>query len=161
MELAAYLAGLFFTLFLCAIWKFRSSVKQFISRVTADIEQPVTVVAAANDNLIVRRTRELLSERSIWDKNYQGHCVLGEKLTLYCALALSAKELTGNYDLLAAYRQTLLQAISKKYPERYHYNPNPLSFGQDPLLNFNNHPSTSYDDLISLLDGVVIQNKTT
>ena len=160
MAWIAFILGVGIGFVVCIIWWFRQSLLRVWHRITVKPESPVFASVTYKDYVIVCRARDLLSSKSIWNKNYQGHCILGESLSLYCALALAAKELAGSYQLSAAYRQFTLAAILQKYPKRYRYNPDPVGLGQDPLLNFNNFPSTCHSEVLALLDDVATKLQT-
>ena len=127
----------------------------------SQIEQPVDVNLAQKDLGILKRTLELLVSVENWDKNYQGHCIYGEKLNLYCALALAAKEKTGGFDGSAPYRHFLLKLIHNKYPKRYRYRSFINSNNKDPLLSFNNHPKTIHKDVVDILNQAIAQMEST
>jgi len=70
--------------------------------------------------------------------------VFGEQLTLYCALALAGKEISGFYNENAGYTQEISLQIQKQFPDRHHLNTPAGYICINPILNFNNHKQTTF-----------------
>lgn len=105
----------------------------------SDVRPPVT----AADLRIVKRAREVLSSAAKWNRADNRVCPDGAKVfSLYCALQVATKEVTGN----AAHRGAALQearfvvdeiAVGRNYEHR--------------LMNYNNDPTTTFEDIQEVL----------
>ena len=106
------------------------------------------------DVSVIRHALSLLSSEQKWAKNRGFHCIYGEQYTLYCALALAAKQVLGQYNEQAGYAQEVLIQIHKKFPDR-------LISGKrsyfNYLLNFNNNTRTTFSDVRNILKSTLAQ----
>jgi len=102
-----------------------------------------TVPPTSDDLRIVQRTRQLLSDPGIWNKNDDRRCPPNpQKWSLFCALTQATTEIAGGVH----YRQPALQVVREVLNEldgsrvRLHR-----------LMEYNNDPQTSLEDIHNLL----------
>jgi len=105
----------------------------------SDVRPPVTDV----DLKIVKRAREILNSPAKWNRADNRVCPESAKaVSLYCALQVATKEVTGN----ANHRGAALQEARFVVDE--------ISFGRNyehRLMNYNNDPTTTFEDVQEVL----------
>lgn len=97
-----------------------------------------------HDVAILERTIELLAEESDWSRNDDRNCEPGEqKLSLYCALEQASIEVAGEMKHRAAALQEVRYAIQRQNPD--------VEYAHR-LMDYNNDPQTSFQDLHAALE---------
>jgi hypothetical protein len=97
------------------------------------------------DTTILRRARRLIETSREWDRSDDRNCdndapgVIG----LYCALVRATFESMGKYYHRQPAMQRVRQAIDEQWRDRV---------TAHRLMDFNNHPDTTLDDVIAVLD---------
>jgi len=109
-------------------------------------ESPVS----QKDIKILKRASKFLSDESSWDKNYDRYCLIWVKKSLFCAIALAQKEVDGKYIHGSTSIQNIRFIIDDKYPERWKYH---------PIMEFNNHPKTTFTEVQQLLADAIVRIK--
>ena len=100
------------------------------------------IIIPTSDSEILEREKELLSNEMTRSKNSEGHWVSGEKLTLYCVLALAAMESNGKFDINATYSRAVMLKITSQFAPRLDIQDNRKYWNRSLLLTFNNHQFT-------------------
>lgn len=96
-----------------------------------------------HDVVILERTIQLLDEEGKWLKSGDRSCEnTGPNLNLYCALRQASIDVTGEFQHRSAALQAVRHSIERQNPgvEYAHR-----------LMDYNNDPGTSYDDLQAVL----------
>ena len=151
--LFSYILGGVITLALCIVWKFRSyfSIHKVQMHFFRRKEKTGPVVIGKNDSKALEAAmKSLLSER-VWTKNSEGHCIAGEKLTLYCALAIAAKEINGIVDINAGCFRIIMLEISRQYSTRLNVEHKRKFWSRELIYKFNNHHLTQHQEVLALL----------
>ena len=94
------------------------------------------------DIIVLRRASEFLNEENNWDKNKDRHCLIWEKKSLFCAIALAQKEINGVYIHGSTSIQQVRYIIDEIYEDRWSVH---------PIMEFNNHSETSFADVENTL----------
>lgn len=159
LNASSFLSGMLLALLVFVVWQKRYAVSV---KMTRPIKPAIPTHCRCNpDDLhVTHRALEMLDSKSAWTKNNAVHCINGGPVTLFCALALSAKEINGTYNESAAYIQEVLTTILEKFPERYNVYNNESHQCFDLFFVFNNHEMTTYDDVIHLLKAAEVNIKT-
>jgi hypothetical protein len=83
--------------------------------------------------------RELLRDEALWDREDDRDCENdGSRISLYCALARSTAAKMGRYQHRQPAMQAVRRVIAAEWPERV---------VDHRLMNFNNDPRTTLDDV--------------
>ena len=98
--------------------------------------------ASQTDLDILLRADELLQEEANWDQKNERHCLIWAKNNLFCALALAQREVIGEYDHHGIPTQEIRFTILDQYPQRW---------SRHPIMDFNNHPDTSFVEIKKVL----------
>ena len=137
--------------------KFLFIVAILLLRITIDAQTPSQQTTASNDSevrppvteadlKIVKRAREILNSPAKWNRTDNRVCPDTAKVfSLYCALQVATKEVTAK----ANHRGAALQEARFVVDE--------ITFGRNyehRLMNYNNDPSTTYEDIQEVL-GIV------
>ena len=95
------------------------------------------------DLRIVKRARELLNSPSKWNRADNRQCPEGAKtISLYCALQVATKEVTGKADHRGAAPQETRFVVDELTSKRNY---------QHRLMEYNNDPTTTFDDIQEVL----------
>jgi len=86
---------------------------------------------------------KLLSDKSVgWNRNDDRLCICGESWSLFCALARSSIDVTGEYVHRRVAIQEVRFTINDNFPDRWQ---------RHQLQEFNNHIDTRFEDVIWVL----------
>ena len=97
------------------------------------------------DIQIVVRANEILSDDSKWSKADDRKClddIDAKKYSLFCELYKASLDIVGEYNHRKPGLQQVRWIIGDKYRNR---------LDNHRLMNFNNHPDTTFDEIKSLL----------
>ena len=95
------------------------------------------------DLKIVKRARDLLSSPSSWNRADNRECPPGAKtFSLYCALQVATKEVTGKMEHRGAAPQEARFVVDEITLQRNY---------QHRLMDYNNDPSTTFNDIQEVL----------
>ena len=95
------------------------------------------------DQAILSETINLLSSEAGWNKDDDRQCPDGQpKLSLYCALYQASKSVSGNFHHESAVMESVREAIEVKTPN--------VTYAHI-LMDFNNSPSTTLEDVHEVL----------
>ena len=95
-----------------------------------------------SDLKVLEQAKILLDKEENWDKNDDRHCLIWDKKSLFCALALAQKEIEGHYCHRSIPIQEVRFTIVDQYPGRW---------SDHPIQDFNNHADTTYEDVCKIL----------
>lgn len=100
------------------------------------------------DLTILRDARRRLEAAPSWDRADDRDCENDApgSLSLYCALARATREAMGKYY----HRQPAMQSVRRAIDERWRDR-----VVSHRLIDFNNHPATTMDDVLAMLDRAV------
>ena len=107
-------------------------------------ESPVS----EKDVQILKRAASFLETEETWDQNYDRYCLIWIKKSLFCAIALAQKEIDGKYIHGSTSIQHVRYIIDDEYKSRWKYH---------PIMEFNNHPDTTFEEVKKLLSGAIIR----
>jgi len=85
---------------------------------------------------------KLLQDGGGWNRNDDRLCICGETWSLFCALARSSIDVTGEYEHRRVAIQEVRFTIDDNYPDRWK---------QHQLQDFNNHKDTNFEEVIEVL----------
>ncbi|TQV74598.1 hypothetical protein FLL45_06440 [Aliikangiella marina] len=105
-------------------------------------ENPVN----AEDIKVLERALKLLEAPENWDQNDDRHCLIWEKKSLFCAIALAQKEVIGHYSHRSIPAQEVRFTIERNYPKRW---------DKHPIMDFNNHQATTFDEIQNVLSDTI------
>ena len=95
------------------------------------------------DIVILDRTIELLSNEDQWLRSGDRNCEAGgPPFNLYCALRQASIEVSGEFRHRSAALQQVRYAIERQQPDADYAH---------RLMDYNNDPSTSFDDIHAVL----------
>lgn len=141
------------TFLLCTVWTFRYTLISWKQQICClFLSRPESNPPDQSDLEIIRQAKVYLCRSECWTKNYNEHCISGEKYTLYCALALSEKEIRGTYCDNSAYNQILVGQIKKLYPDFTDKKGRLIKCNEQLIMTFNNEPGIGYKDVLNILD---------
>ena len=104
-----------------------------------------------HDVAIIERTIELLDDERNWNRNDDRICGPEKTgLSLYCALQLASIDVTGEFQHRAASLQQVRYAIERQTPRADYAH---------RLMDYNNNPETSFDDMHQMLQDALIRLK--
>ena len=104
-----------------------------------------------HDVPIVERTIELLNDESIWNRDDDRNCGLeGQGLSLFCALQLASFDIAGEFKSRSAALQQVRYAIERQ---------NPHTDYDHRLIDYNNDPETSFEDMHEMLQDALARLK--
>lgn len=101
-----------------------------------------------NDIKVLKRVNEFLNSDEHWDKNRDRHCLVWEKKSLFCAIALAQKEVDGKYRHGSVPIQHIRFTIDGQYPERWKIH---------PIMEFNNHKETTFIDVKNVISATILR----
>lgn len=97
-----------------------------------------------HDVPIIERTIELLSSQDNWSNQDTRECSADQtQLTLYCALWQASHDVSGGFEHRAAALQQVRYAIDRSKPDTEYAH---------RLMDFNNDPEVTLDDLHAMLN---------
>lgn len=116
----------------------------------------INSVATQEDYEILMEAKRLLSEESKWTRNEDTQCDLEAKQwTLFCALQKASYVVTGTYEL----RRIALE--DTRYVVDQMMNSTGLeTVERRRLIDFNNHPTTTFSDIQKVLDLSLVRVET-
>jgi hypothetical protein len=107
--------------------------------ISADKQLPPTT----DDIKIIQRAGALVANVNVWNKNDNRTCLPNpQKWSVFCALTQATEEISGGVH----YRQPALQAVREVVNEV-----GGTRVGKHRLMDYNNHPDTTLDDINNLL----------
>ncbi len=118
------------------------------NKVTFTIDHDPDVPITESDFKIIRRTKELLTNKDSWHKNDDRDCeddIQNSTYSLFCALKSASIKIEGEYNHRNAIMQKIRHTIVKMYPNKK---------WKHRLLDFNNMPETDFKVLMDLLNRV-------
>ncbi|MCH9695851.1 MAG: hypothetical protein K0U72_15160 [Gammaproteobacteria bacterium] len=146
------LVGYVAAILVCVGWKARYAFAGSGSS-SASVFEAVAVTngdSTGHDKQIIEDALQLLTSVPNWTQNDDEFCVPGRPLTLYCALAISAKangrNLSPADNVIARVNDTILAMAAN--PDDY---PSPATKPFAVILAFNNHASSDRDSVIDIL----------
>lgn len=92
---------------------------------------------------ILDRAKTILKDEAVWNRQDDRLCFHDEKWSLFCALAKANVEITGEYK----HRRVALQETRFTIEDSFHDR-----WRKHQLMDFNNHESTEYKDVIWVLE---------
>lgn len=99
---------------------------------------------SSTDLIILTRARNLLSDESVWDRDDDRECAPSDSTySLYCSLAEATRQVTGEDRHRQPALQVVRRVVQDKWSERIE---------NHRLMDFNNDPATSYEDLIQTFE---------
>lgn len=117
------------------------AVSQSGSNDDPEAHPPVTKA----DLRIVHRARQILNDPSKWNRADTRDCPTdASTFSLYCALEMATKDVTGNFQHRGAAMQEARFVIDEIAPNRKKY--------EHRLMDYNNDPSTSFTDIQKVFD---------
>lgn len=105
-------------------------------------------VVSEIDLTVLKRAKTYLENEQFWERSKDRYCLHWEKKSLFCAIALAQKEIDGQYKHGSVPLQHIRFQIDEQYPERWKIH---------PIMEFNNHSETDFQDVKNLLDETIIQ----
>ena len=105
-------------------------------------------MVSESDIIILMRVNELLENEDHWDRNRDRHCLIWEKKSLFCAIALAQKEIEGEYRHGSVPIQQVRFIIDKLHKKRWKIH---------PVMEFNNHKNTTFADVKKVLAESIIR----
>lgn len=94
------------------------------------------------DIQVIEESLHFFDNEKNWDKLDDRLCLPTEQKSLFCSLALSSQEIIGRYDHRGIPSQEVRSTIEDEYSSRW---------SKHPLLDFNNHPDTTINDVRKVL----------
>lgn len=105
-------------------------------------DNPVT----EQDLEVLHHAKSLLKNDDNWDQNDDRHCLIWERKSLFCAIALAQKEVTGQYDHRSIPAQEIRFTIEAQFPGRW---------DKHPIMDFNNHKDTTFAEIQNVLQDTI------
>ena len=136
------------------IFRFRTTYLTFDNlkiesdKITFDMNSDPEVPATEDDLVIINIAKGLLSSEAFWHKEDDRLChddLAKKSYSLYCALRIASIEVEEKYNHRNAVLQKLRHLIEEEYPERK---------WQHRLMDYNNMPETSFDDIVNILEKI-------
>ena len=118
------------------------------NKVTFTIDHDPDVPITESDFKIIRKTKELLTNKDSWHKNDDRDCeddIQNNRYSLFCALKSASIKIEGEYNHRNAIMQKIRHTIVKMYPNKK---------WKHRLLDFNNMAETDFKVLMDLLNRV-------
>jgi len=100
-------------------------------------------VVSEEDIKILVRASEILGDEKQWNRKGDRLCFYDGKWNLFCALAKASVEVTGEYKHRRVAMQETRFTVGDNFPDRWKVH---------ELVDFNNHESTSFNDIKWVLD---------
>ena len=99
---------------------------------------------SALDLQIIAHARSLLAEEAVWDRADDRVCAPSDvTYSVYCALAEGTRVVAGEYQHRQPALQLVRRVVGEEWGER---------IKNHRLMDFNNDPNTTFDDLARLFD---------
>lgn len=141
------------TFVLCIVWTFRYKLIFWKQQIYClFLSRPESDPPDQSDLEIIKRAKEYLCQPECWTKNNNEHCISGEKYTLYCALALSEKDIRGTYCDNSAYNKILIGQIKIIHPDFINKKLQLNKCSEKLIIAFNNEPGIGYTGVLNILD---------
>lgn len=103
------------------------------------------------DLKLIKRSLQILSDQKNWNKNDDRLCFHDEKWSLFCSLAKASVELDNKYKHRRVAIQEIRFTINDNFSDRWK---------KHQLMDFNNHPSTDFDEIQWVLNETLNRLKT-
>jgi hypothetical protein len=128
----------------CALSSAKVDAQQALTRDQAYerfLQRPVT----EEDHLILERAREILSDENKWNRHDTRRCSPADtRQSLFCALQQACVEVVGEYQnrrvAIQEVRFAVFDVIPFSNSRKFH-----------PLMEFNNSPTTTFEDIVKVL----------
>jgi len=117
-------------------------------KITFTIDHDPKVPITESDFKIIKKTKELLTNKDSWHKNDDRECeddIKNNRYSLFCALKSASIKVEGAYNHRNAIMQKIRHTIVKMYPNKK---------WRHRLLDFNNMVETDFTVLMDLLNRV-------